>query len=357
MSKLHVVEGPLRGKVFEVTGPASIGRGEACAVRLDGRHISRVHARIERRGADFVIVDSGSRNGIFVNGQGVKEAALRPDDQIEIGEHVLVFDPTKDPQEVPRVTTTVLEGLTDPFAPGEPDPRLPQLVGVAAAISAADDPKEVARMLLEALMTASSAERGIVMVLDAEGRLKPAARKAAAGEEEFYLSNVLHHEVSKQRRAVIATDAARRAGAGKRVGVLCAPLPWRKNFAGLVYLESKLPEGQDRPAFKTADLRFAATLCAFAGARIGQVRKHGARAKVGESPLAAVLAAFEKECLVEAIRLAEGDLGRAAGLLGIGRADLDGKIKTHQLAAPAAPPPPKPPPAAGGASEWKSVQT
>lgn len=349
MSKLHVVEGPLRGKVFEVTGPASIGREETCAVRLDGRHISRVHARIERRGDDFVIVDSGSRNGIFVNGRSVKEAALRPDDQVEIGEHVLVFDPTKDPQSLPRITTTVLEGIADPLAPGEPDPRLPQLVGVAAAITAADDLKEIARMLLEALMTASSAERGIVMVLDAEGHLRPAARRAAAGDEEFYLSNVLHHEVAKQHRAVIATDAARRPGAGKRVGILAVPLVARKVFVGLVVLESRLPEGQERPAFKTADLRFAAALGVFAGARIGQLRKHGARARVGEKPLAAVLSAFEKECLVEGMQRAGGDLDKVAKVLGVGRAELDGMIKAHGLAAP----PPAPPPA----PEWKSVQT
>jgi len=351
MSQLHVVEGPLRGKVFEVTGPASIGREETCAVRLEGRHISRVHARLEKRGGDFVIVDNGSRNGIFVNGRSVKEAALRPDDQVEIGEHVLVFDPSGDPGKRPRVTTKVLEGIADPFAPGPADPRLPQLVGVAAAIVSADDPREIARMLLEAVQTAVSAERGIVMVLDADGHLRPAARKAAAGDEEFYLSNVLHHEVSKQHRAVIATDAGRGAAAGRTVGVLCAPLMSRKAFVGLVYLESKLPEGGDRPSFTAADLRFAAALGIFAGARIGQIRKHGARAKVGEKPFAAVLSAFEKECLVEAMQRAEGDLDRAAKVLGVGRAELDGLIRAHGLAAP--PPPPKPPPEA----DWKSVQT
>ncbi len=351
MSKLHVVEGPLRGKIFEVTGPASVGRGETCAVRLDGRHISRVHARIEMRGSDMVLIDSGSRNGIFVNGQVVKEAALRPDDQIEIGEHVLVFDPTKDPAQLPRITTTILEGLTDPFAPGEPDPRLPQLAGVAASISTADDPREIARMLLDALLSATSPERGIVMVMDADGKLRPAARMAPVGGEEFYLSNLLHHEVSKQRRAVIATDAARReGGAGRRVGILSAPLLARKTFVGLVYLESKLAEGQDRPAFRPADLRFAAALCAFAGARIGLILRQGPYAKVGEKPLSALLTLFEKECLVEAVRLAKGDLNKSAQLLGLSRASLDDKIRAHGLAAQAAPPPDA---EAGG---WKSVQ-
>ena len=50
MTKIYVLEGPLRGKTFEVTELASIGRGEACAVRLDGHHISRIHARLEKSG-------------------------------------------------------------------------------------------------------------------------------------------------------------------------------------------------------------------------------------------------------------------------------------------------------------------
>ena len=40
MSKFFVIEGPLRGKTFEVSELASIGRGETCAVRLEGRHVS-----------------------------------------------------------------------------------------------------------------------------------------------------------------------------------------------------------------------------------------------------------------------------------------------------------------------------
>ena len=44
-----------------------------------------------------------SRNGIFVNGRNVKEAPLHANDQIEIGEHLLVFEPAGDPEQLPRV--------------------------------------------------------------------------------------------------------------------------------------------------------------------------------------------------------------------------------------------------------------
>lgn len=347
MSKLVVVEGPLRGKTFEIAGPASLGREETCTVRLEGRHVSRVHARLERRGDAFWILDQGSRNGIFVNGQAVREAALRPDDQIEIGEYLLVFDPTKDPEKLPRLAATVVETLEKPFPfPPEGDPRLPRLAEAAAALAAAEDPGEAARRLLEALTAAlPDAERAVVSVLDSEGRLKAAARKAPRGAEEFYLPTAVHHEIVRRRRAVIATDAARRPGAGKKVGLLGVPLASGDRLAGLACLEAGIPEGQDRPPFRPADLRLAAALGALAGIRLDQIRRQGSRSDVGSRPLPALLAAFEKDCLVEALRRASGDLEGAARILQIPRADLDARIQACGLAAPPPPPP-----------SWKSVE-
>jgi pSer/pThr/pTyr-binding forkhead associated (FHA) protein len=376
MSKLQVVEGPLRGKVFEVTELASIGRGETCAVRLDGRHISRIHARLEKSGEGMLLKDNGSRNGIFVNGQALKEALLRPDDEIEIGEHVLVFDPTSDPEKKPRAAATVVEGISDPFAPGASDERFEKVPAVAASITSMDAEKEIAKSLLEALLLAIQAERGFVMVADEEGQLQPAARKAPAGEEEFYLSNVLHHQMSKERRAVIALDTLRRQpNLGKAISILAVPLWTKSGFLGLAYLDVKLPDGDKAPRFKAADLRLASMLAAFASIRIQQIRRVPARGRIGETPLAGLVKVFERECVAEALRQTKGELIAAAKLLGLPRLQLDEKLKalgmvgqptelkpadrpTAVKPAPAAPAAPKPPdkPASSGPAEWKSVQ-
>ena len=359
MSKFFVIEGPLRGKTFEVSELASIGRGETCAVRLEGRHVSRIHARLEHRPDGMLIKDNGSRNGIFVNGQNVREAILRSDDQVEIGEHVLVFDPTKDPEKLPRAAA--IDSVADPFAPGEPDERLQKLLGVAAGLVAQDDEKEIARSLLEALMLAISAERGFVMVMDSSGQLKPAARRAPAGDEEFYLSNVLHHQVSKERRAVIATDVIRRQdNEGKGIGILCATLATKYGYLGLVYLDARIPDGETKPRFKSADLRFASALAIFAATRLSQLRRISSGSWQGAKSLAELLTLFEKEIIVEALHQAQGDLSAAGKKLGSERAALDGRLKALGLVAPAAvpppPPPPPPPPAPAGPTEWKSVQ-
>lgn len=350
MSKFFVIEGPLRGKTFEVSELASIGRGEACAVRLDGRHVSRVHARLEKRPDGMLIKDNGSRNGIFVNGQSVREAILRPDDQVEVGEHVLVFDPTKDPDKLPRAAA--IDSVADPFAPGEPDERLQKLLGVAAGLVSQDDEKEIAKSLLEALMLAISAERGFVMVADPSGTLKPAARRAPAGDEEFYLSNVLHHQVSKERRAVIATDVIRRQPhEGKSIGILCAPLATKSGYLGLAYLDARIPEGESKPRFKSADLRFASALSIFAATRLSQLRRLSSGSWGGAKTLSELVVAFEKEVLVESLHAAHGDLAGAAKQLGMDKPALEARLKTLGLVAPVPPPPPPPP-----AAEWKSVQ-
>lgn len=371
MSKFVVVEGPLRGKTFEVTELASIGRGETCAVRLDGRQISRIHARLETREGAMFIKDNGSRNGIFVNGQPVKESPLRPDDQIEIGEHMLVFDPTSDPEKLPRAGATILDTVADPFGPGDWDGRLVGFPALAAQVAEGEDEKAVARVLLDALMNSISAERGFILISDADGNLRPAARKAPAGEEEFYLSNVVRHQLSRERRAVIATDVQRRQPhAGKTVGLLCAPLSGKSGFLGLAYLDAKMAEGETRPKFTPADLRIAAALAAFASTRLSQIRQNALKVRVGEKPLPELTQIFQRMCIAEALQTAKGDLVPAARQLGMGKDALEQKLKAlGMLTAPedpkaapapkAAPPPkppdpPKPPPAQPG---WKSVQT
>lgn len=71
----------------------AIGRGEGCAVLLDSRSVSRLHALIQRRDAgDYYLVDLGSRNGSFVNGRRVSvPVRLGDNDRLVFAEQELVF--------------------------------------------------------------------------------------------------------------------------------------------------------------------------------------------------------------------------------------------------------------------------
>jgi DNA-binding NtrC family response regulator len=104
-----------------------VGRDADSDVMLDAALISRRHARLRRTGSSWFIEDLDSRNGINVNGEAVKQAAITDGDVIRVGAFVgmvLVFGRNEEP---------VYE-LVDEDLFGGPDLRsLVDQVNVAAA--------------------------------------------------------------------------------------------------------------------------------------------------------------------------------------------------------------------------------
>lgn len=63
----------------------TIGRSPDCVISIPVRWISRLHAVLRRQGGQFVLADSGSKNGVFVNGQRViKPRPLTDGDLIQL---------------------------------------------------------------------------------------------------------------------------------------------------------------------------------------------------------------------------------------------------------------------------------
>jgi len=74
------VEFPLDGDALE------LGRDDDVAIRLDEPLVSRRHARIERRGEAWVVVDLGSTNFTRVNGERLRrEHELAHGDELHFG--------------------------------------------------------------------------------------------------------------------------------------------------------------------------------------------------------------------------------------------------------------------------------
>jgi adenylate cyclase len=71
----------------------AVGRGDGCAVMLDSRSVSRLHALIQKRDSgEFALVDLGSRNGSFVNNKRVSlPMVLRNGDRLVLGDQELQF--------------------------------------------------------------------------------------------------------------------------------------------------------------------------------------------------------------------------------------------------------------------------
>lgn len=90
--RLILVSAPER-PAYEFEGEVlSIGRAKDNSIVLADALVSRRHAELRKRGPGFIIVDMGSKNGVYVNNLKVSQEDLAHGDLILIGDAKLVFD-------------------------------------------------------------------------------------------------------------------------------------------------------------------------------------------------------------------------------------------------------------------------
>lgn len=81
----HIAAWPLKA------GRLSIGRARDNELQLEARFISRHHCHVVTVGNVSTIEDLGSVNGVCVNGKSVRRHVLQHEDQIKLGEHLLIY--------------------------------------------------------------------------------------------------------------------------------------------------------------------------------------------------------------------------------------------------------------------------
>lgn len=75
----------------------SIGRSRSCDIVLRDATVSRAHSVLMRRESGWIITDTGSKSGTFVNGKKVREPrTVRPGDVIAMGSTALMLKRTVD---------------------------------------------------------------------------------------------------------------------------------------------------------------------------------------------------------------------------------------------------------------------
>jgi hypothetical protein len=114
------------GATHEVELPGSVavlGRDPGCDIVLNDSKCSRRHAVVEDGPKGLVVRDSGSANGVFVNGRRVDEAPLRPGDVLRLGEVQLKL--LADVGETVVMAPEDLDLRTAVGSPRPPDPDLP----------------------------------------------------------------------------------------------------------------------------------------------------------------------------------------------------------------------------------------
>ena len=92
-AQLVVRRGALEGMQYplSMSDQMTIGRSSDSKIFLDDVTVSRKHASIALVGSDWVLSDSGSLNGTYVNKHRVISTALVNGDELQIGKFLFVF--------------------------------------------------------------------------------------------------------------------------------------------------------------------------------------------------------------------------------------------------------------------------
>jgi hypothetical protein len=77
---------PASGPPLEIDADRTVvGRDKGCDVIVDDVSVSRKHARIERWGSNWAVVDQRSANGTFLDGQRIAEKVLQSGQELRFG--------------------------------------------------------------------------------------------------------------------------------------------------------------------------------------------------------------------------------------------------------------------------------
>jgi len=89
---LLVIKGPNIGDKFFIDKEESfIGRSPESDVLLDDITVSRKHVIIQKDEKNCRIIDTGSLNGSYLNGNIVEEAVLQDGDRLQIGKYIFLY--------------------------------------------------------------------------------------------------------------------------------------------------------------------------------------------------------------------------------------------------------------------------
>ncbi|MFI5119334.1 MAG: SpoIIE family protein phosphatase [Thermoanaerobaculia bacterium] len=288
----------------------TLGRSSTNDVPLGDRTLSRVHARIEGvlEGGEIRLVDLGSRNGTSLNGSRITEpVALSAGDRIQLGETLVEIIEESTTRvvidglgEESSKRTTFLQSSKDLLRPhkqawdtklgAEELARLNASLRMLNEISVdllGDIPlNRLLELILEKTFTFLQPDRGLLMLADEHGELKPEKVKYAPGVDpsDIRLSKTLIQSVVEKKNGVLLIDAATDAGLGAAESIriqgitscMAAPLFVEDRVIGLIYLEVRL----GRKSFSEEDLRLLTSLANTSAIKIQNLRlQEGAAAR------------------------------------------------------------------------------
>jgi sigma-B regulation protein RsbU (phosphoserine phosphatase) len=323
MATLRIVQGVEPGKRFPLTAERStIGRSSDCEVSLDVAAVSRRHAEVIRRGADFIVEDLGSRNGTYVNGLRIAgSTTLSNGDLIGICDQEFAFEADNAPSrtgltgmlgglsEAKSSLVQMVDDRKDESGDGgggtdfmatigvsagaggnagwsmsaRPEVKLAALIEIAKGLGRAISIDEVLPKLLDSLFKVfTQADRGFVVMRPApDAPLVPVAAKTRRGdmEEGARISRTIVEEAMTGKKAILSADAAsdERFGMAESIAqfqirsMMCVPLIDSDDEPmGVIQIDTL----NQRSRFTEDDLEVLAAVASLASVAVDNAQMH-----------------------------------------------------------------------------------
>lgn len=272
--QLVVLSGPLKDRVFEISGAISIGRSPENVMHLDDLQVSRKHAIIERDGRGVILRDLGSGNGTFVGGRRVLEYKLAPGDIVKIGTQEIRFDQEKVKEEGADSGVRFESGSTAKFesakaaevyatffagpqeaAASTSEPQLGNLRKCLQAIYAANqiiaserDLNKLFERVMDQIFQLVPAHNGVILLAEKDrGELVTEYVKSGSAHDQIIISSSIVSRAFNDGEAVITFDAADddRFESGASIisqnisSAMCVPLQYQQETLGVIYVDTR----------------------------------------------------------------------------------------------------------------------
>jgi len=331
MPRLEVIDGVYAGKQIDVVDELYIGRtaddysDAAHLLCLPEGEVSRQHARILRRGREYVLQDLGSTNGTRLGGQQITANVLYPladGAEIRVASTHLLFhtDPPEsatftapapsvearpsargdgrapirsrhgglsvrvheDEVRAPDVSMAIdasqlLMEIRDRLRPAEADlnqvlKRLQAMTQVSLALGALTDLDELLGRIIELIFDIfPTAQRAFIMLHDRDsGEYAPVAARGREGslerDEQIAVSRTIVDEVVSKKQSILSLDALGDERFGARESIVALSI--RSVMSAPLLIEDEvlgliqLDNPSDSHAFDSEDLQVLTGICA-----------------------------------------------------------------------------------------------
>ena len=297
MASIQVIQGPDKGRSYELSdGENIIGRAAPNVPLSDGT-VSRRHANIISKNGVCMLEDLGSANGTYLNGVRLtRPSSLKRGDQIRVGSTLLVFgagapsrgqgsvDVDEDGMLVDAAIVATVPSNEDsviiptPEAGAEAIGNLRILYDLIGEIGSIFQVDRLLDCMLEKTFSVLKADRGFVMLAEADGRLTLKASRLSADskDKDVPISRTIINEVMNKHVGVLSSNAMtdKRFAAGKSVhnfgirSAICVPIMGRERILGVIHLDCSVSEH----TYSTEQLRLLTAIGYQTGLAIENVR-------------------------------------------------------------------------------------